>query len=706
MATRPPQPKLPACIRPLPARRALLAAGLITPVTMALAQVPSVRERVIYGGDAAFAPFESLDGQGQPTGFQLDLLQELGQVTDMDFDIRLADWSVTETRFRDGELDLIALVDTPERRAWARFAQGHATPVLTVYTPEGTRPLQDVPDLLELRLAVLDSDAMTSTLRTWLPPLAQPPVRHADPQTVLQAVLQGQADAALMPRAYAEPLLSSGRVAGIQPSGLNLRLQAYGFAVAPGNERLLARIEQGLQTLEAQGRLDALRTRWLGSHLGRAERQRLQEALGQQARWTWQIGLGAGLGVAVLGALSWRRGRQVLRERQARHRAELALQKARDLLEHSFTRNDNPMLLVDAGDGHLIDANRSLADLLGLPVRELRSLSMRELGERLDTGLLRSLVTNLQMLGRLSAWPLRVRDAQGRWCEALLSVEPARIAGQPQLFCVLRDISAQLAKDAALAKAYASLAIELTQARAGQTQAEQALETFTRGVSHDLRTPLLAAGGLTDLLQQSLQGGHADDAVIYVEHIRRATQRMAEIVDALSRLARLGQHVLQRQSVDMAAQAREIWSLLAVSHPQRSVGFALRDLPDAPTDAALSKQVWQNLLQNAWKYSERNPDAKVAVDSFAEAGRTWYRVTDNGAGFDMARADRLFQPFQRMHGASEFEGSGVGLSLVHRIVVLHGGDIRLRSKVGIGTVAEFTLEPTAAPAPPAATGGT
>ena len=116
-------------------------------------------------------------------------------------------------------------------------------------------------------------------------------------------------------------------------------------------------------------------------------------------------------------------------------------------------------------------------------------------------------------------------------------------------------------------------------------------------------------------------------------------------------------------------------------------------LPTAQGDPDLVAQVWQNLLHNAWKYSARAQVARIRVDSFDDARGRWYRVTDNGAGFDMRRARGLFQPFRRMHPSSQFEGSGVGLSLVQRIVQHHGGEVRLRSQEGVGTVAEFTLDP-------------
>ena len=97
-------------------------------------------------------------------------------------------------------------------------------------------------------------------------------------------------------------------------------------------------------------------------------------------------------------------------------------------------------------------------------------------------------------------------------------------------------------------------------------------------------------------------------------------------------------------------------------------------------------------MENAWKYTARKTDPKVAVEAFRTGERQWFRITDNGAGFDMATAERLFQPFQRMHAASDFEGTGVGLSLVRRILQRHGGDIRVRSGVGVGTVVEFTFD--------------
>ena len=147
----------------------------------------------------------------------------------------------------------------------------------------------------------------------------------------------------------------------------------------------------------------------------------------------------------------------------------------------------------------------------------------------------------------------------------------------------------------------------------------------------------------------------------------------------------------------MAAEARAIWQMIAAADSARTVGLRIAPLPPALADRALVGQVWQNVLDNAWKFTARSAEPLVAIDAHVEDGVTWYRVTDNGAGFDMRYAQHLFQPFRRMHAQSEFGGTGVGLSVVRRIAAAHGGQARARSSPGVGTVVEFCLQARPAP---------
>lgn len=653
-------------------------------------------KRVRYGGDAAFAPFESLNAQGQPQGFQMDLLAELGQVTGLEFEVNLRPWAQTESAFRSGAIDVVAMVDTPERRSWALFAHGHATPTLALYRRSGVPEPQNLQDLVGLNIAVIDGEAMRETVKTWLVNVPGPFVRRPDAAAALADVAAGQADVALLPRAYADPLLRGGGVPGVLAGALDLRLQAYALAVAPGNAALRDRLQQGLDALERSGRLDALRTQWLSSHRDIAERSALRQGLVVQREWTWGVAAGSAVALSALAVVLVRRGRRVATEEARRHEAEAALARAEELLDRSFTLHPDPMLVVERDNGVVRDANAAVATLLGVPTRALVGEPLAALGVHVDAAVLDQLVQSLASAGHLDAAPLRVRRADGAPRDCLVSAERVLIGSAEHVFCILRDVTDELLRDARLRRSYddvaAALTAELEQAREGQARAEAGLQEFTRTVTHDLKTPLNAVQGFVGLLLERLRAGRVQEAVIYGEHIDRAARRMNAMITALARLAQVGRVPLGRQPVDMQRLAEDTWSLLVASQPQRAVVLRLVDLPRTQADPDLAAQVWQNLLDNAWKYSGNVADAKVSVDTFEDARGVWYRVTDNGAGFDMAQAGALFQPFQRMHTASQFPGTGVGLSLVRRIIEHHGGDIRIRSAQGVGTVVEFTLD--------------
>lgn len=164
-------------------------------------------------------------------------------------------------------------------------------------------------------------------------------------------------------------------------------------------------------------------------------------------------------------------------------------------------------------------------------------------------------------------------------------------------------------------------------------RSRQALTDFTRAVTHDLRAPLQAVQGYVDLLRAHLQAGHVHEVLFLGERIERAAQRMDGMVQALARLLELERKPIERAAVDMQCLAQETWTIVAAGEPGRNVDLSLHSLPATRADAALVAQIWQNLLDNAWKYTARSAQPKVAVDSWRDGRGTWYRVADNGAGF-------------------------------------------------------------------------
>ena len=685
-------------------KRTFLRGALVIGATLAAPTARST-QRIRYGGDVAFPPFESLDSQGRPQGFQIELLAALGRELDMDFEIELRPWAQTESAFRQGQLDLVAMVDTDQRRQWALFTRGHATPALAFYQRQGRAELQGLEDLAGLRIAVLDHDAMRGTLATWLASVPGPFLQEPDAAQALAAVQQGRADVALLPRAYADPLLAQPQHRGLVASRLSVNLQTYSLAVAPGRTDLQAQLQRGLDALEQDGRLEALRLRWLSSHRDLAQRQSLEHGLARQQVRSWAL---AAVGSVVALAMGWgirRRGLRIAAESRRRRNAEQALKRAESLLQRSFAANPEPMLVIDRQGGVVRDANAAFQALLGLSADNLIGRTLDSLGQHVDAAALQQLVLSLDDVGALDAEPLRLRRADGQARDCLVTADVLRADDAVHVFCVVRDVTDLLDQDAALRAGYDALAAQLAQTRQkmaaacqGQARAEGSLQAFTRAVSHDLKTPLNAVLGFSGLLQDRLRQGRLQEAQDFAERIASAARRMEVMINALASLAQVSRQALQRRPVHMHQLAQDSWDLLVAAHPDRLADFRLHGLSDVQADPDLVAQVWQNLLDNACKYSTRSAQPRVSVDSYQDARGRWYRVTDNGAGFDMAHAGSLFQPFHRMHASSQFEGTGVGLSLVRRIIDHHGGEIRLRSALGVGTVAEFTLDP-APPAP-------
>jgi len=218
------------------------------------------------------------------------------------------------------------------------------------------------------------------------------------------------------------------------------------------------------------------------------------------------------------------------------------------------------------------------------------------------------------------------------------------------------------------------------------------LDAFTRSVSHDLRTPLNALVGFSSLLTMKYAPQMEAQPRMWLDQIERAAKRMNQLIDDLLRLSRLGRQALSLEPVDLGSLVRGVVDELIPAQDRQRVQVLVDALPPVNADPPLLRQVFVNLLSNACKFTRRTTQPTIEVGcSLGSEGQVFF-VRDNGAGFDMAHADRLFGAFERLHRAEEFEGSGVGLSIVQRIVQRHGGRIWAESKPGQGATFYFTLE--------------
>ncbi len=225
------------------------------------------------------------------------------------------------------------------------------------------------------------------------------------------------------------------------------------------------------------------------------------------------------------------------------------------------------------------------------------------------------------------------------------------------------------------------------------TEANHELEAFSYSVSHDLRAPLRAIDGFSGLLAEQFGATLDPEALRLLGVVRASCKRMSTLIDDLLTLSRLGRTEMRTRRIDMVAMVRQVLDEVLAAEDRSRWIIDIAELPDAEGDPGLIRQVWANLLQNAVKFSRRGEHPKLSIGSSPGEEMVAYRVEDNGVGFDMAFASKLFGVFQRLHSVAEFPGTGVGLALVKRIVSRHGGTVTASGAIGQGASFSFTLPP-------------
>ena len=280
--------------------------------------------------------------------------------------------------------------------------------------------------------------------------------------------------------------------------------------------------------------------------------------------------------------------------------------------------------------------------------------------------------------------------------EPLTQSQTALLHSSLQIFASRASAELErLEADVQIRNLNASLEDRVQQRTAELKLAIQELESFSYSVSHDLRTPLSAVDGFASLIEMSIDG--LPDSQIgksrhFLQRIRAGVVQMGELIDALLSLAKLAREPLRRETVDLSAMTAEVLASLSERDPSRVLQAQIEPGLRTTGDHRLLRQLMENLLGNAWKFSAGQAITRISFGRETDVdGKPVFCVKDNGAGFDMAHADKLFAPFQRMHSPSQFEGSGIGLATVRRIVSRHGGRIWAEAAVGEGARFSFTL---------------
>jgi PAS domain S-box-containing protein len=374
-----------------------------------------------------------------------------------------------------------------------------------------------------------------------------------------------------------------------------------------------------------------------------------------------------------------------LRRSEARHRA--ILEAALDCI-----------ITMDR-DGRVIEFNPaaertfgySQNDVLGRPLAEL--IIPADLRRAHRDGLARHRATGERtVLGRRIE--MRALRAGGDEFPVELAITKIQGDGDELYTWYLRDITERKESEDALRRMNLELEQRVTQRTAELQAAAAELEAFSYSVSHDLRAPLRSIDGFSQALVEDAGPVLTDETRRHLDRIRNATQRMGQLIDDLLQLSKVSRGDMARETVDLGELATRVATELNRRSGGHSPILTVAPRLGAMGDPRLLRILLENLLDNAWKFTTGQPNAQVEIGS-AEApeGSTIFFVRDNGVGFDSAYAAKLFAPFQRLHAASDFPGTGIGLATVRRIVQRHGGRVWADGSPGHGVCVSFTLEP-------------
>jgi PAS domain S-box-containing protein len=424
----------------------------------------------------------------------------------------------------------------------------------------------------------------------------------------------------------------------------------------------------------------------VGSQIGAMEQeenrllaQRLKAAQASSRRMKITIVLGDALAVLFVGVGAY----AIHQEMSRRSQAEQNLRESEERFRLMATRvKEYAILMLDPG-GRISSWNAGAERIKGYSAEEIIGQHFSRFYPAADIaqGKPDYELKMAAQQGQFEDEGWRVRKDGSRFWANVVITAMRDDAGRLRGFCkVSRDMTERRRAEEEIKRQNAQL-----------DAANRELDAFSYSVAHDLRAPLRAIDGFSSAALEDCKDQISAEGKLYLERVRAGAVRMAHLIDDLLRLSRISRQQMGRSEVDLSGLAQEVVSQLRVTSPDRQVRFTITPEISVTADRDLLRIVLENLLGNAWKFTSKEPQAQIELGMQNGDGQRIFFVRDNGPGFDMRYADKLFGVFQRLHRDSEFPGTGVGLATVQRIIQRHGGRIWAKAAVGEGATFYFAL---------------